>query len=125
VYDLVETPERWDLVLFMGVLYHLRHPLLGLDAVAAATRRLLVLQTLTMPGDERIDTPRDVGIDERDRLLAPGWPRMAFIERKLANDETNWWAPNAACVEAMARSAGLHVDARPGHEIWLCSPSAA
>jgi tRNA (mo5U34)-methyltransferase len=125
VYDLADTPERWDLVLFMGVLYHLRHPLLGLDAVAAATRRLLVLQTLTMPGDERIDTPRDVDIDDRDRLLAPGWPTMAFIERKLANDETNWWAPNAACVEAMARSAGLRVDARPGHEIWLCSPSAA
>jgi tRNA (mo5U34)-methyltransferase len=125
VYDLVDTSERWDLVLFMGVLYHLRHPLLGLDAVAAATRRLLVLQTLTMPGDERIDTPRDVDIDERDRLLAPGWPTMAFIERMLANDETNWWAPNAACVEAMARSAGLRVDARPGHEIWLCSPSAA
>jgi tRNA (mo5U34)-methyltransferase len=123
VYDLVGTREHWDLVLFMGVLYHLRHPLLALDAVAAATRRLLVLQTLTMPGEERAEPPADLDIDDRDRLLSPGWPLMAFIEHGLADDETNWWAPNAACVEAMARSAGLRVDAQPAHEIWLCSPA--
>jgi tRNA (mo5U34)-methyltransferase len=125
VYDLVGSSEQWDLVLFMGVLYHLRHPLLALDAVAAATRRLLVLQTLTMPGDERTTAPADLDIDERERMRDPGWPKMAFIERKLADDETNWWAPDAACVEAMARSAGLQIDAHPGHEIWLCSPSTA
>jgi tRNA (mo5U34)-methyltransferase len=125
VYDLQGTAEQWDLVLFMGVLYHLRHPLLALDLVAAAVRRTLVLQTLTMPGDERVEPPSDLDIDERERLLEPGWPKMAFVERKLANDETNWWAPNAACVEAMARSAGLRVDARPSHEVWLCSPSCS
>jgi tRNA (mo5U34)-methyltransferase len=107
----------------MGVLYHLRHPLLALDAVARVVRRLLVLQTLTMPGDERAEAPADVDIDERETLLQPGWPSMAFIERRLADDETNWWAPNAACVEAMARSAGLRIDAHPAHETWLCSPA--
>jgi tRNA (mo5U34)-methyltransferase len=125
VYDLVGSGEQWDLILFMGVLYHLRHPLLALDAVAAAVRRTLVLQTLTMPGEERTQQPPDLDIDDRDRLLDPGWPKMAFVERKLANDETNWWAPNAACVEAMARSAGLRIDAHPAHEIWLCSPSCS
>jgi len=121
VYGLQHATEQWDLVLFMGVLYHLRHPLLALDAVAGVTRRRLVLQTLTMPGDERVDPPADLSIDDRARLLEPGWPKMAFVERRLADDETNWWAPNAACVEAMARSAGLRVDAHPAHEIWLCS----
>ena len=122
VYDLTGSDEQWDVVLFMGVLYHLRHPLLALDAVAAVTRRLLVLQTLTMPGDERAEAPADLDIEERDALLDDAWPKMAFIERKLAGDETNWWAPNAACVEAMARSAGLRLDAHPAHETWLCSP---
>jgi tRNA (mo5U34)-methyltransferase len=122
VYDLADGDEQWDLVLFMGVLYHLRHPLLGLDAVARATRRLLVLQTLTMPDDEYVSPPADLDIDDRERLLEPGWPKMAFIERRLAGDETNWWAPNAACVEAMARSAGLEVSAHPAHEVWLCRP---
>jgi tRNA (mo5U34)-methyltransferase len=124
VYDLARSGERWDIVLFMGVLYHLRHPLLALDCVAAAARRLVVLQTLTMPGRERTAPPADLDISERRRLREPGWPVMAFLERSLAGDPTNWWAPSHACVEAMARSAGLRVVERPGHEIWVCEPTA-
>jgi tRNA (mo5U34)-methyltransferase len=122
VYDLGRLGESFDLVLFMGVLYHLRHPLLALDIVAAKARRVVVLQTLTMPGDDDEPAPGDLPIHARDALLAPGWPKMAFLEQQLAGDPTNWWAPNHACVEAMARSAGLEVVARPGHEIYVCRP---
>jgi tRNA (mo5U34)-methyltransferase len=123
VYDLLHATEQWDLVLFMGVLYHLRHPLLGLEAVARTARRLLVVQTLTLPGDERAEVPADLSLDDRGRLEQRGWPAMAFVERRLAGDETNWWVPNAACVEAMARSAGLRVESHPAHEVWLCAPA--
>jgi tRNA (mo5U34)-methyltransferase len=123
VYDLGRDPTSYDLVLFMGVLYHLRHPLLALDLVAARTRRVLVLQTLTMPGDEVVEPPGDLALHERERMLERGWPAMAFIERRLAGDATNWWAPNRAGLEAMARTAGLDVVARPGHEILICRPS--
>jgi tRNA (mo5U34)-methyltransferase len=121
VYEL-ETldAEPFDVVLFLGVLYHLRHPLLALDLIAPLVGGRLVVQTLTMPGDERAEAPANVGIDERDTLLEPGWPAMAFIEHELAGDPTNWWAPNAACVEAMLRSCGLRIVERPGHEMWLC-----
>src|SRR6185436_19376113 len=78
VYDLARSAESWDLVLFMGVLYHLRYPLLGLDIVARRVRRLLVFQTLTMPGEEVCDAPADLDIDDREPLLDPGWPKMAF-----------------------------------------------
>jgi tRNA (mo5U34)-methyltransferase len=121
VYDLAELDaEPFDVVLFLGVLYHLRHPLLALDTIAPLVAGRLVVQTLTMPGEERADTPGNVGIDERSALLAPGWPAMAFIEHELAGDPTNWWAPNAAGVEAMLRSSGLRILDRPGHEMWLC-----
>jgi tRNA (mo5U34)-methyltransferase len=124
VYDLATLDaEAFDVVLFLGVLYHLRHPLLGLEAVAGVTGDLLVVQTLTMPGEERVQAPTDMSIDDRDELLRPGWPAMAFVEHELAGDPTNWWAPNAACVEAMLRSCGLRVEARPGHEMWLCRPA--
>lgn len=123
VYDLARSDEHYDLVLFMGVLYHLRHPLLALDLVASRTRRLLVLQTLTMPGAGTGETPSDLRIGERRRMLEPFWPAMAFIEHRLEDDPTNWWAPNQACVEAMARSAGLEVVTRPGHEIVVCRPT--
>ena len=61
VYDLAHRAESYDLVLFMGVFYHLRYPLLGLDIVAQKVRRALVFQTLTMPGGEveiDVNTPR-------------------------------------------------------------------
>ncbi len=122
VYDLVEVEGRFDVVLFMGVLYHLRYPLLALDVVAERVGGKLVLQTLTMPGEDSPGTPEDVEIGERKRLLGPGWPRAAFVEHRLAGDPTNWWAPDPACVEAMARSAGLRIAERPGHEIWICEP---
>ncbi|MDF3056858.1 MAG: SAM-dependent methyltransferase [Rariglobus sp.] len=123
IYDLAHWQERFDLVLFMGVFYHLRHPLLALDIVAEKVGRLLVFQTLTMPGDAVATVPADLEIDERAAFLQPGWPRMAFIEHSLAGDATNWWAPNHACVAAMLRSTGLEITARPGHEIYLCAPS--
>ena len=121
VYDVVDE-EPFDLVLFLGVLYHLRYPLLALDLLASkvATGGRMILQTLTMPGAPPAAVPEDLGIGERDALTRPGWPRAAFIERSLAGDPTNWWVPNAACAEAMLRSAGFEILSRPEEEVWLC-----
>lgn len=121
VYDLARLDGRFDLVLFLGVLYHLRYPLLALDIVARLTRSIAVIQTLTMPG-EGAPAPEDLSLDERDRMLEPSWPKMAFIESRLAGDPTNWWAPSDGCVEAMLRSAGLELHTKPGHEIYVCHP---
>ncbi|HET7599154.1 MAG TPA: TIGR04290 family methyltransferase [Gemmatimonadales bacterium] len=123
VYDLAGESERYDLVLFMGVLYHLRYPLLGLDIVARVVRRLLVFQTLMIPEDARVAAEHDPGLEHRDALRVPGWPALAFVERRLAGDPTNWWVPNEPAVEAMLRSSGLSVVRRPGHEIFLCEPA--
>jgi tRNA (mo5U34)-methyltransferase len=123
VYDLGRSEERFDLVLFMGVFYHLRHPLLALDLLAAKVQRLMVFQTLTAPEDAVREAPADMPLLERGALVEPGWPRMSFIEHKVAGDETNWWAPNHAAVLAMLRTSGLRVTALPGHEIYLCEPA--
>lgn len=122
VYDLAHIPETFDLVLFLGVFYHLRYPLLGLDIVARRARKLLVFQTLMMPGDAVHNIPPDFDIDSRDAFLDPAWPKMAFIEKRMANDPTNWWVANHSGVEAMLRSSGLKVIGRPGAEIYLCAP---
>jgi tRNA (mo5U34)-methyltransferase len=122
VYSLAGSAEKFDIVWFLGVLYHLRHPLLALDILRTVTRRQLVLQTLTMPGEAVWPVPVTVDLGDREPLRRPGWPCMAFIERELADDPTNWWAPNHACVEAMVRSAGFRISARPGHEIYLAEP---
>jgi tRNA (mo5U34)-methyltransferase len=90
VLDL--SPEAlgtFDLVLFVAVLYHMRHPLLALERVASVTRELLVLDTYTVPADE-------------DR------PAMVFYpDAELNDDASNWWGPNPAAVEAMLGDVGF------------------
>lgn len=122
VYDLVREPEEYDLILFLGVLYHLRYPLLGLDIVARKVKKLMVFQTLTLPGREVADQS-DHLLNDREALLLPGWPKAAFIKDRFAGDPTNWWIPNHACVEALLASAGLRVTDYPGHEFYLCEPN--
>jgi tRNA (mo5U34)-methyltransferase len=128
VYELARSDETFDLILFMGVLYHLRHPLLALDAVAARARRLVVLQTLTVETDQvRPERRSFANLDwkDRERLREPGLPATIFVEEKLFNDPTNWWVPNHAAVEAMARTAGLEPFEHPAPELWLCHPRGA
>ncbi len=122
VYDLAREIQPFDVVLFLGVFYHLRYPQLALDIVCGLTRKHLVFQTLTMPGEDVFSAPEDVDIADRSPLVAPGWPAMAFIENKLAGDPTNWWAPNHAAVLALLRSSGMRVAHQPGDEMYVCEP---
>jgi tRNA (mo5U34)-methyltransferase len=122
VYDLARMKRSFDLVIFMGVFYHLRYPMLALDIVTQKVARMMVFQTLTMPGEEVYHPKPDMTLDERKQMLKKGWPLMAFIEKRLANDPTNWWAPNHAAIEAMLRTCGLKVTQRPGHEIYITRP---
>jgi tRNA (mo5U34)-methyltransferase len=121
VYDLVWQRRQFDLVWFAGVFYHLRYPLLALDLVRRVTARLMMFQTMTMPGDAAAQVPDDLPLEQRAAMLEESWPKMAFIERSVAGDATNWWAPNHACVESMLHSAGFQILSRPEHEFYLCS----
>jgi tRNA (mo5U34)-methyltransferase len=127
VYDVAALGERFDLVIFMGVLYHLRHPLLALDLIRehVASDQLLFqtmqqgsTETWTPIEDHPFHAPG--GYDPPAFFDDPAYPRMHFIERRFAGDWTNWWAPNRACSEAMLRSAGFAIDAHPEDEVYLC-----
>lgn len=122
VYDVAKLDQEFDLIWYMGVLYHLRYPLLSLDILTQKLKRLMVFQTLTMPGEEKLPIPKDLDINDREKMLEPGWPVMAFIQHRLAGDITNWWAPNHACIEGMLESCGLKITGHPAHEIYLCEP---
>lgn len=120
IYELAGRSERYDLVLFLGVFYHLRYPLLGLDLAAAASRQLLLVQSLaTGAPTENIDTS-DPGYAGRERLREDAWPKLAYVEHELAGDPTNWWVPNPPAMPAMLRSAGLRISAQPDEDTYLC-----
>jgi tRNA (mo5U34)-methyltransferase len=110
VYDL--TPEEYgtfDLVLFLGVLYHLRDPMLALDKIAGVSRGRAIVET-QMIDDALLgadgEFKRLVDLDpELERI-----PLMQFYPgRALNNDPTNVWAPNEACLAAMLEESGFAV----------------
>jgi tRNA (mo5U34)-methyltransferase len=117
----IDNAEHFDLVVFMGVFYHLRYPLLALDLLARLRPRLMIFQTLTQgPGDICPQAGHDCNFASRERLARPDWPHLAFIETTFCGDPTNWWVPNRAAVVGMLRAAGFDVIAQPGEETWVC-----
>jgi tRNA (mo5U34)-methyltransferase len=84
-----DAPGRFDVVLFLGVLYHLRHPLLALERIFSVVGEQLILET-------------HVDLADYER------PAMAFYPgTELAGDATNWWGPNPLAVEGMLRTVGF------------------
>ncbi len=121
VYDVASLGERFDVVIFMGVLYHLRHPLLALDLIHEHVAGDLLLFQTMQRGAEAVDPVQaDYDFFEQDHFERPGYPKMHFIEHHYAGDPTNWWAPNQACSEAMLRSAGFRILQHPEPEVYVC-----
>lgn len=90
VLDLApEKVGQFDVVLFLGVLYHMKHPLLALERVASVARDMVVVET---------------AVD----MLSSRRPAMAFYAgSELGQDATNWCGPNPAAVVAMLRTVGF------------------
>ena len=92
VYDVGALGERFDLVLFLGVLYHLEDPLGAMRRVAALTRELAIIETAAIA----------LGAEHEERPLWELYPADEF-----AGDPTNWWAPNLRAVHDLCRAAGF------------------
>jgi SAM-dependent methyltransferase len=87
----VERVGTFDVVIFLGVFYHLLDPIDGLRRAAALAREVLV-----------VETHIDGGINQYDR------PAMVMYPGKeLSDDPTNWWGPNDACMRALLGTMGF------------------
>ena len=121
VYDLGLIGERFDIVLFMGVLYHLRHPLLVLDLIHEhVSKDLMIFQSLQRGAGHVVQPEPDYPFEETAIFDDPGYPKLHFVEREYAHDWTNWWIPNRACSEAMLRAAGFAIDKRVHDDVYFC-----
>lgn len=121
VYDVAKLGEKFDVVLFMGVLYHLRHPLLALDLIHEhVAKDLFIFQSMQRGSDDAEPVNENYHFWQTDIFERPDFPRMYFIEKKYAGDPTNWWIPNRACAEAMLRSAGFEILSHPEQEVFIC-----
>jgi tRNA (mo5U34)-methyltransferase len=120
VYDVAALGEKFDLVLFMGVLYHLRHPLLALDLLYEhVIGDQMLFQCMQRGGEEIAQVAPDYDFFNTKIFDEPGYPKLYFVEERYAQDPTNWFIPNKAAAEAMLRSAGFVVRANPEREVYL------
>jgi len=113
VYNLSpETYGLFDVVLLLGVLYHLRKPLAALDAVRSVMKEGGTLFVATLLIDEYVLLPSG----EATTLAAlnpalgeiPLW--QAFPRDTLNGDFTNCFAPNRRALEVALEEAQLRVD---------------
>jgi tRNA (mo5U34)-methyltransferase len=103
VYELADLfEEKFDLVIFWGVLYHLRHPLLALDNLRSITGERLSLETAVCDAE----LPRR----QRQRSLA-----RFYRQDDLAGDSSNWFAPTRVALADWCRSAGFEIE---GADAW-------
>jgi tRNA (mo5U34)-methyltransferase len=99
ILEIYELPAaglgRFDIVFLLGVLYHLRHPLLALEIVCALTADVAIVESFVTDGDDWREHTTDI-------------PALEFYEGyELGNQFDNWVGPSVACLLAMCRSAGF------------------
>ena len=121
MYDVATLGETFDIVLFLGVLYHLRHPLLALDLIHEhVARDILMFQSMQRGSSAAEPVQSDYEFCEGDHFNRSDYPKLHFVEHCYAGDPTNWWIPNRACAEAMLCSAGFEIVAHPEDEVFVC-----
>ena len=121
VYEAARLKERFDLVIFMGVFYHLRHPLLALDLLRQhVTKDWFIFQSMLRGSRTTTPVEEDYAFSELAVFDRPGFPKMHFVEHSYSQDWTNWWIPNRSCAEALLRSSGFKIDSMPEPEVFVC-----
>jgi len=135
IYDFVlNNKELFDYVIFFGVFYHLRYPLLVFDRLAEFTKEKLFFHTVIknhpsatirygkpqMNDKKKFIIPEDISRTEKEIYHHPDFPQAYFIEKKMGDDLGNWWVYNDACIRAMLRSSGFrNVESLP-YNIFVC-----
>src|SRR5712671_1513651 len=124
VYEVDQIAGQFDYVLFMGVFYHLRYPLLALDKVIKKVGGHLIFQTMLRGSKHAYPVKPNYDFWNKKIFTDPDFPAAYFIENSYSNDQTNWFIPNRSGAEGMLRSAGLEIVAHPEPETWVCEPKS-
>lgn len=107
-HHLHEISEPFDLVIFAGLLYHLKNPLSVLEEVARICQNTIILESEIIPPNPRNRVLVRQGVNESLKITACHSGIMKFIEKdELNGDGSNWWVPDTECVLGMLRTVGF------------------
>jgi tRNA (mo5U34)-methyltransferase len=100
VYQITEDLGQFDITLFLGVLYHLKHPLLALENLAKVTKDLLVLESAILPEISPSNPHvRDYGGPTHELRFVSNNPGVEALQ--------NWFIPSLSCLKAFLRTIGF------------------
>jgi 2-polyprenyl-3-methyl-5-hydroxy-6-metoxy-1,4-benzoquinol methylase len=105
VYQVTEDLGQFDITLFLGVLYHLKHPLLALENLAKVTEGILVVESAILP-----DFP-----STNSQISDYGGPihELRFVGNEPAGNQPgvvglqNWFIPSLTCLRAFLQTIGF------------------
>jgi tRNA (mo5U34)-methyltransferase len=113
-HDIAKIDEQFDLVMFAGILYHLKNPLFVLEEIGRLCRDAVVVESEVIPEDSRNLLMARLGPPGNVKLTPATKGFMKFYERdELNGDKSNWWAPDTECLMGMLRVAGFKYFSRP------------
>lgn len=113
-HEIGQIDETFDVVIFTGILYHLKNPLYVLEEVGKRCTDAIVLETEVIPDDSRNRIFMRQGPTGKHKVTETRAGFMKFIEREELNgDGSNWWVPDTECVIGMLRTAGFTSFSKP------------
>ena len=107
VYDLSSAIGTFDIVLFIGVLYHLRYPLLALDRIWEVTNQYLLLESHFLDNRAVLRDRSEVPLAKIDPCLSDIPLFRFYRDDELNSDYSNWFSPNRRAIEDSLWSAGF------------------
>lgn len=112
IHDLLKFEETFDIVIFAGILYHLKDPLGVIEDIGKICTDAILVETEIIPDDPRncviVRQGAPAALQSRNKGM------MKFIETtELNGDGSNWWVPDTECLMGMLRTAGFTSFSRP------------
>ena len=112
-HEIHKIDEQFDLVMFTGILYHLKNPLQVLEDVGERCRDAIIVETEIIPENPRNMLIARTGPLGKAKLSVTTKGFMKFHERdELNGDSSNWWVPDTECLLGMLRVAGFQYFSR-------------
>ncbi len=103
VYDICpERLGRFDIAFFFGTIYHLKHPLLALEKIAAVCDGSLYIETASLDEFSPYRGGIGHGFNQNERVME------FYPTSEYGNNPGNWWAPTLECLGAMMAAVGFH-----------------
>ena len=110
VYDMEpENVGMFDYILFSGVFYHLKHPLLALEKINAVLNKGGIVFGSGTTSDHYFTQGRKNLQLNKEYPKANNFPIAFYADGDFMKDKTNWVIPNAKCLENWFLRSGFEI----------------